>query len=467
MSQPLQHTDLIFPELATDFNKTLGSLKSHTLSIPNRLRSILTDASFVTSVAHAYHLPLVANERCGSWYIPPSLKSASAYFKSTDGHFAQWSFSLRRLNLPLLGLLPHHGGAIIVDSTRRGKKIPDALSKTVPIWCAVWNRLLRPDDPECHALATPPSAVSRSEHAQIAARLDQFIAQAKVLDLDLEPLRQELKKPLRPLWVTTDSILPDSSPQFDEFYPIVCCTSSRAVGGAEMSEGGYIQGAGDDAEGWSRGLTAPVFWANKEALLGAPEGDLPEIIEGLMAREEGERRGGEKGEAALVKPTRGLYLGRVGAVDGGPFGVVVQCGAEADEVVQKRLGKRYLYLNPGEKKVGGRYLRHLLPRVKFFIEGLEKDDEAKETGKAVDDDVKVLICDDEGKDIAVGVALVVCCLFYSDDGTFSTQARTTRIDKDFIRRRLGWIVSSSSTANPSRATLRSVNEFLMSQRYGG
>ena len=33
-----------------------------------------------------------------------------------------------------------HGCAMIVDSTRRGKRFPDALTKTVPIWCAVINR---------------------------------------------------------------------------------------------------------------------------------------------------------------------------------------------------------------------------------------------------------------------------------------------------------------------------------------
>jgi len=29
---------------------------------------------------------------------------------------------------------------LIVDSTRSGKRMPDALSKTVPIWCAVINK---------------------------------------------------------------------------------------------------------------------------------------------------------------------------------------------------------------------------------------------------------------------------------------------------------------------------------------
>ena len=93
-------------------NKVLGDLKRTTLSIPNRLRSIQQDAIFVTKVASAYQLPLVANERCGSWYIPPELKAQSAYFKSTDGHMMQWSFSLRRLNLQILETVGNGGGYV-------------------------------------------------------------------------------------------------------------------------------------------------------------------------------------------------------------------------------------------------------------------------------------------------------------------------------------------------------------------
>jgi tRNA A64-2'-O-ribosylphosphate transferase len=103
-------SDLIFSELATNFSKTLSSLKRSNLSISNRLRSITEDSEFVLSVAEAYELPLVANERCGSWYIPPEKKIGSAYFKSTDGHTGQWSFNTRRLNLHLLDLVAEHYG---------------------------------------------------------------------------------------------------------------------------------------------------------------------------------------------------------------------------------------------------------------------------------------------------------------------------------------------------------------------
>jgi tRNA A64-2'-O-ribosylphosphate transferase len=102
---------VIFSEQANhNFSRILGDLKRANLSITNRLRSICHDADFVGEVADALELPLVANERCGSWYIDPARKAGSAYFKSTDGHTGQWKFSLRRLNLHLLGLIGENDG---------------------------------------------------------------------------------------------------------------------------------------------------------------------------------------------------------------------------------------------------------------------------------------------------------------------------------------------------------------------
>jgi tRNA A64-2'-O-ribosylphosphate transferase len=110
MSPPLHPSELIFPSAHTSINQTLATLKKTHLSISNRLNSIIHDAEFVEKVAAAYQLPLIANERCGSWYVKPSLKAGSAYFKSTDGHHGQWSFSLRRLNLQVLEVIGQRGG---------------------------------------------------------------------------------------------------------------------------------------------------------------------------------------------------------------------------------------------------------------------------------------------------------------------------------------------------------------------
>jgi tRNA A64-2'-O-ribosylphosphate transferase len=102
MPPPLYERDILFPTASTSIKTTLLDLKRSNLSISNRLRSIAADGAFVSKVAETFQLPLVANERCGSWYIDPDVKDGSAYFKSTDGHFGEWSFSLRRLNLGVL-----------------------------------------------------------------------------------------------------------------------------------------------------------------------------------------------------------------------------------------------------------------------------------------------------------------------------------------------------------------------------
>src|ERR1700716_901836 len=99
---PASLSSLHFPSGAVSVSQTLSSLRRSALSIPNRLRSIEADANFVHDIADYYGLPLVANERCGSWYINPQHKAGSAYFKSTDGHTGQWDFSFRRLNLQIL-----------------------------------------------------------------------------------------------------------------------------------------------------------------------------------------------------------------------------------------------------------------------------------------------------------------------------------------------------------------------------
>jgi tRNA A64-2'-O-ribosylphosphate transferase len=117
-------SELIFSEQANhNFSKTLGEIKRHTLSIQNRLQSILEDAAFVQRVSAAYGRPLIANERCGSWYIDPTYKDGNAYFKSTDGHTGVWSFSMRRLNTHLLETIGNHDGCVAVSNSVAGREL--------------------------------------------------------------------------------------------------------------------------------------------------------------------------------------------------------------------------------------------------------------------------------------------------------------------------------------------------------
>ncbi|GAB7347795.1 hypothetical protein MBLNU459_g5336t1 [Dothideomycetes sp. NU459] len=456
-SAPLSVSDLIFANTGTsDFNKILGDIKRSALSIHNRLRSIEQDASFAAAVATAYQLPLVANERCGSWYVPPGRKAGSAYFKSTDGHMSQWSFSLRRLNLQVLDVVAEKGGCIVVDSTRRGKSMPDALSKTVPIWICVLNRYLFPSLPACHVLSTPPNVIGPSEHAQIDDRIAGFVQQLQSLHLDLASLKAKLIKPLRPLWVTPDSALPPETPEFPDFYPVVLCTASRRVAGGEASQGGYIQGAADDSEAWAHGLTAPLFWSHRDELLATSEGELPGRIAELVTQS------GETGlvMCTLVKPTLSVFLGTVEGVEAmvRKNDVVVTIGPSPSAQLTKGSNGAYLHLTCAAGKVGSRQLRHELPKLLQYLQGRLQT--------LVEVEARILVACETGKDHSVGTTLAILCLFVDDNGRLkpaSTAAGEVPpgLSKNIIKQRLSWISVSQPDANPTRTTLQSVNAFLL------
>jgi hypothetical protein len=115
----------------------------------NRLHSIAYDAAFVRAFAERISpLPCFANLRQGAWYVSPQLATSAGpcCFKSSDGHAGQWQFVSRRLNLHVALAAASNGGVLVVDSTRGGKRIPDALSKTVPLWAAVLNRAVSSDE---------------------------------------------------------------------------------------------------------------------------------------------------------------------------------------------------------------------------------------------------------------------------------------------------------------------------------
>jgi hypothetical protein len=102
------------------------------------------------SRARLQRWPLIGNRRCGLWYVSPQPDSEKTchlgyqrvvHFKSVDGHSGSQRLSTRFLNLPALLLSVSQGGLVIVDATRSGKLIPDALQATLPLWCAVMNAL--------------------------------------------------------------------------------------------------------------------------------------------------------------------------------------------------------------------------------------------------------------------------------------------------------------------------------------
>eukprot|EP00177_Eucheuma_denticulatum_P007820 GFKZ01014231.1.p1 GENE.GFKZ01014231.1~~GFKZ01014231.1.p1 ORF type:complete len:511 (+),score=47.75 GFKZ01014231.1:120-1652(+) len=250
-------------------------------------------------------IPLFANLRAGLWYTPPQFETCprKVSFKSADGHYGTWNSSLRRPNIHLLDTLLNSRAAVVVDVTRSGKKFPDALTKTIPIWCAVMNAVAnlitcqcRPKNQSCatcNIVHCHPSVPS-SEVSHIQALLPRFVASwngsQHILNKIVPALQRASDsklKPLRCIWTRPGDALWRGGPaplHEMDFTPIICVSASKprqgfvegrqsdfAVGGVTFPkrEGfDYVQGAGDDEEAWSLGVSPTDFWRNREYLLG-------------------------------------------------------------------------------------------------------------------------------------------------------------------------------------------------------
>lgn len=254
------------------------------------------------------------------------------------------------------------------------------------------------------------------------------------------------------MWVTQASILPSPTPVFTEFHPIILCTASRRVHGAEASEGGYIQGAADDHEAWSHSLTPPLFWSHKEELLHTNDEDLPSKIADIISQDRE-----TDAISTLIQPTSSLYVSASQNIDFSSFDTVISCTPEPlSQSALKNAGvTNYLHLPCQHGKLGSRDLRTQLPALHLLASASALHTKSSQ---------KTLICCPTGKDLSVGTALAFLCLYANEEGTINLQkaGEPRTIDKTLIKQRLSWITTSAPALNPSRATLQSVNSVLMS-----
>ena len=410
-----------------------------------RLLSIEHDFKFVEN-AVALHAnkrtysgspwPVLANQRCGSWYAHPlEQSSSSCYFKSTDGHVGTWAFSLKRLNLPVLDVLSSCGGCFIVDASK-SKTLPDSLSRTIPIWCAVINasviHLAKQydieldsnfwDDDSQQFLFTPSEVISNEERREILAKLDQHVADFLACgSIDVEWLLRTVKKPLRPHWVCNssgaDSIeLPCY--ETNKYYCIVCISCSDPKT-SRCDVPWYMAGAADDDETCLRGLTPALFWDNRETILadGGSDGDTDRIINMLVRQAQkddeewyhhsGRTDDGAKNFSMIGKSGIAIGTRRAGRPPDcwGHFDAVLNVTTmEYDGLVSGEdvpLGKTYLCCPVAEGKKDKHELERWLAVAIVFV------------ATNIAAGRKVLVHCAQGMDRSVAVSMAVCVIFCS------------------------------------------------------
>lgn len=496
---------------ALDINKVTKEIRRDTLSVKNRLQSILFDSYFVQTSHQINNVPKVSNERCGLWYVPQEQRLNSCYFKSTDGHTNNWSFSLRRLNFHLLPIIGENGAIAIIDSTRKGKIMPDALLKTIPIWCGVLNSLLfegMDDEQIVNALQlsddadevldlkannwlkTPRIAVSKNEHNEISKRIPIFVRELKNLDLinrnkiisDLGGLR-----PLIPEWVMPDSLGQNDDPFYfgsecsTTFHKIYCVTASKRIGtddlstltvrnGSKVTSWNYIQGAADDHELWATkdvcgGKLGPLFfWGYvMDERNGLVDPDTHYLYDWMSDSELIERMNAIHTEYDQVSRDP-LSVSEL-------KGTGISLGAILESFDYSILGSKY----PNIENIAILSASHCILNVPddvrvnihhYPIESTKKGSKSlRELLPTIIQNLNfsaprtksaVIVCD-SGTDISVGVALALLCRHYTVDWVPSSDVH---VNKDMIKQQLHRILQIRRV-NPSRNTLKSVNLFLI------
>ncbi|KAK6151846.1 hypothetical protein DH2020_014481 [Rehmannia glutinosa] len=499
--------------------KISRTIKRRESTLYNALRSIYEDSIFVGEISQLWpELPLLANLRCGLWYSPKF--HSNCYFKSTDGHTNNLSFSTSRLNLHVALLAGQRGGCMIVDSTRKGKRFPDSMSKTIPIWTCVLNRAIFiyrartkiSDSPENESATSNahdslgqlssgwdcslhlPLWVSETEKAMIEKRLEGWTNELEASGADIASIALSLRKPLRPLWISQKTVIwLNEVPEYDswDFTPIILVSASSADGTFQhrtTSEFSwkYIAGAGDDEEGWSRGLSPDLFWKHAHDIISSGPDVCNQKIANIVEKDRvGRAQRGENAPQVSVKPSKNLgttsklptgeslVLDNGTVADGekisddhhisflGSTNIAVGKSQLAMEVpsaycilncdreplsVSLDNPDMYLHLPIVDSKIDRFSLLSNLPSaLKFAKSQLRK-------GKTL------LICCSSGEDISICISLAILTSFYDEAGHFDEgkSFSETRISKLDLRRRLVFICKYAVNARPSRGNLKQV-----------
>ncbi|XP_057545708.1 uncharacterized protein C3F10.06c isoform X2 [Amaranthus tricolor] len=503
--------------------KAARSIKKRDNTLYNALLSIYHDSIFVGEIAQLWpQLPLLANLRCGFWYSPKFRDTC--YFKSTDGHTNNWSFNTSRLNLHVALIAGEKGGCFIVDSTRKGKRFPDSMSKTIPIWTCVLNRAIQryrnmmhdnggvqhmngktshENDEKSKEVIKDwdcslhlPLWVPETEKASIENLLDSFTTLLEESGADIASLAASLRKPLRPLWISQKSVIwLNEVPDHDswDFTPIILVSASSSNGflpqrtSSEFSWN-YIPGAGDDEESWARGLTPILFWNHVYDLIdGGPDlcnQKVSEIVEkdrvyraqrGLDAsqvivksRKSSERNGYP--ESSFHTEFEILKLCNSPSTKGDSAICWLDSTNIAVGTTQLAATKPDVdcILNCGNELLTVDHSYHYLylpivsPKKDRFSLLNNLPLAMKFARSNLIQGKSLLVCCHDGEDISVCVSLAILISLFSEEGSFDDgkSFRETQITKLEIKRRLVFISKFWTNSRPSRGCLKQVFSFL-------
>lgn len=284
------------------------SIRNHLLSIDYDSKKVEELVTYIKCKLLHANIQVYGNKRNGLWYVPTSLLNGTCYYKSTDGHDTTYGFSNTRINLHVAINAINSNGIIIIDSTRKGKKFPDSMRATIPIWCTIINNLMLSNSNNGDVIEfIGPEFMHKSMHNRINQSVPSIIND--IPESVIRLIQSEIgkvvgvnarMKQLIPVWVCQsedddmfdwigpnqyiDQLMHGCNGDELDFIPIILYSCSKDIHEDKHRTDHswhYIQGAGDDEEAWcSRGFTPRMFWEHRQTILGTS--DDPQIVEEII-----------------------------------------------------------------------------------------------------------------------------------------------------------------------------------------
>jgi tRNA A64-2'-O-ribosylphosphate transferase len=421
----------------TDYYAISKQIKKDSETITSKLLSILHDSNFVDSIFAKFPplTPKFANLRCGLWYHPNF--TDTCYFKSTDGHAFKWDFSPKRLNLNVLTSIIKNGICVIVDSTKRGKVFPDSLSKTIPIWTATWNSLFFEN---CDI--SLPDEIGVEESALIRKKLSTFTSALKNSGID--PLNSyKLSKPIKCIWIepNTDvsvSYWTKESINNLDYYPLILVSASDSKRDPKTFGWRYFQGAGDDHQDWSNGLTPDLFYKWEKEIL-ADESFIENIVDSTQHKDAHKLI---KSNCAFIAiGTTGLFIGSFESVPKEDM-FKIYCGycdhAENDEMAK--------WFNVQDNKKSKSLEQNLTEILSL-------------SNKILSENKQIVYLCPSGVSESIAVCIAVLAALFDKNKFIGIQ--NVKPSKESLRQIGAYISTFVHSANPSRNLMKQLNRYFI------
>ena len=391
--------------------------------------------------------------RCGLWYHPNF--DSTCYFKSTDGHAYHWNFSTSRLNLNVIKEIIENEIVVIVDSTRKGKLLPDSITKTIPIWTFVVNSVLNSiGNKNWNFELDLPKGISKNEKLQIEELIPKFIDIFMNCGVDFESIVC-LKKPMKCFFVSPLQ----KYERFDEdvsnlnFHPIILLSASDPSFDEKTFSWRYIQGAGDDHQTWGKGLTPQLFWKFENEIL-EDEDFIDEIID-----EKNAKGSADKLQNFVMKLTQ---IGKSNIFIGSSFcDISDEYSTIFASIKPEKKPKSSIYVEISDSKKNKSLEKNLKLALDFIEENLKCDK-------------KIAIICSTGNNESVCIACAALISFY-DDKCKKISIQILKVSKDnfiekpikkpskqSLRNKISYISSFITSATPSRNLMKQLNRYFLS-----